>query len=346
MNVGPASGGASVALADVSAAALAVEGHIMSLTADSNTATHAADLAAAVGQGALSSPDEFIERALAAAVLDAGRIGELLTALRSARLWLPLPDDGRPVITGGAVTLPTVSYLGSDFVPAYSSARLLQEFGRPAPPAPAPRSPADQLATAGPIAGQHDDAVPHVVVRAADLARLLPPAIGIALNAGAAQSLPVYPPGVSYLAAGDTADEVDRIALAPLPVRPDALLAGIAAGLIGIAAVREAAAAWLSVEFAGEGLLVAVTLDDPADAAARDQVVGAVERAAWQVEPDEAAFAIDVTFPGERAPDRIDEQISAVGTPFYRRGGKTVSPSQTPAGLLSARPAAPPGSAR
>jgi hypothetical protein len=294
----------------------------MSLTADSNTATHAADLAAAVGQGGLSSPDEFIERALAAAVLDAGRIGELLTALRSARLWLPLPDDGRPVITGGAVTLPTVSYLGSEFVPAYSSARLLQEFARPAPTeAPAPRSPADQLAPVRPIADQHDDAVPHVVVRAADLARLLPPAIGIALNAGAAQSLPVYPPGVSYLAAGDATDEVDRITLAPLPVRPDALLAGIAAGLLGIAAVREAAAAWLSVEFAGEGLLVAVTLDDPADAAAREQVVGAVERAAWEVEPDEAAFAIDVTFPGERAPDRIDEQISAVGTPFYRRGG-------------------------
>ena len=74
------------------------------------------------------------------------------------------------------------------------------------------------------------------------------------------------------------------------------------------------------VQFAGEGLLVAVTLDDPADAATRDLVVGAVERAAWEVEPDEAAFAIDVTFPGERPPDRIDEQIAAVATPFYRRG--------------------------
>jgi hypothetical protein len=158
------------------------------------------------------------------------------------------------------------------------------------------------------------------VVRAADLARLLPPAIGIALNAGAAQSLPVYPPGVSYLAAGDAGDDADRVSVAPLPVRPDALLAGIAAGLIGIDAVRAATAAWLSVEFAGEGLLVAVTLDDPADAATRDLVVGAVERAAWEVEPDEAAFPIDVTFPGERAPDRIDEQIAAAGTPFYRRG--------------------------
>ncbi len=262
----------------------------MSLTADSNTASRAADVAA-------TGP---VEQALAAAVQDAGRIAELLDALRSARLWLPLPDDGRPVVTGDAVTLPTVSYLGSEFVPAYSSERLLQQFARATPPEPA-------------------DAGPHVVVRAADLARLLPPAIGIALNPGAAQSLPVYPPGVSYLAADGADADAEQISVVPLPVRPDALLASIAAGLIGIAAVREATAAWLSVSFAGEGLLVAVTLDDPADAVLRDLAVGAVERAAWEIEPAEAAFPIDVTFPGERTLDPIDEQVAAVGTPFYRR---------------------------
>jgi hypothetical protein len=296
----------------------------MSLTADSNTATHAADIAAVAGPVGPGAPGEPVEQALAAAADDADRVGDLLDALRSARLWLPLPEDGRPVVTGGAVTLPTVSYLGSEFVPAYSSARLLEQFGRLTPPEPAaPGLPADQL-TGGPAAelapGEPADAVPHVVVRAADLARLLPPAIGIALNPGAAQSLPVYPPGVSYLAAADAGADTDRISVAALTVRPDALLAGIAAGLIGIAAVREATAAWLSVQLAGEGLLVAVTLDDPSDAASRDLVVGAVERAAWEVEAAEAAFPIDVTFPGERAPDRIDEQIAAVGTPFYRRG--------------------------
>lgn len=292
----------------------------MSLTADSNTATHAADLPpdATVGSGA---PGESVERALAAAVQDAARIDDLLDVLRSARLWLPLPADGRPAITGGAVTLPTVSYLGSEFVPAYSSARLLQEFARPAPAGLPGIPPSADQPAAGRAADQDSDAVPHVVVRAADLARLLPPAIGIALNAGAAHSLPVYPPGVSYLAAGEARGDADQISVAALPVRPDALLAGIAAGLIGIPAVRDAAAAWLSVQFAGEGLLVAVTLDDPSDAVTRDLVVGAVERAAWEVEPDEAAFPIDVTFPGERTPDRVDEQIEAVATPFYRRGG-------------------------
>jgi len=295
----------------------------MSLTADSNTVTRAADIAAAAGPIAPSAPGEPVERALAAAVEDADRVGELLDALRSARLWLPLPEDGRPVVTGTAVTLPTVSYLGSEFVPAYSSARLLQRFGRLMPPEPATAGvPADQL-SAGPAdlaPNEQPDAVPHVVVRAADLARLLPPAIGIALNPGAAQSLPVYPPGVSYLAAADTDADTYRISVAALRVRPDALLAGIAAGLVGITAVREATAAWLAVQLAGEGLLVSVTLDDPSDAVSRDLVVGAVERAAWEVEAAEAAFPIDVTFPGERAPDRIDEQVAAVGTPFYRRG--------------------------
>jgi hypothetical protein len=242
-----------------------------------------------------------LEDALAAAVSDAGRIGDLLAVLRTARLWLPLPADGAKAIRGTAVTLPIVSYLGSDFVPAYSSAELLQRLAEPPegadPPAP----------------------VPHVVVRAADLARLLPPSVGIALNAGASESVPVYPQGVSYLAAEDQAGDLDRISVGPLPVRPDGLLAGIAAGLMAIAPVRDASAAWLSVEFAGEGLLISVTLDDPADAHIQDLVAGAVERAAWEAAPPDASFPIDVTFPGNGERDHLDECVSAVASSFYRR---------------------------
>jgi hypothetical protein len=300
----------------------------MSLAADSNTAAPTADLVSSQVAGSPASHSAAniaVEQALAAAAEDASRIGDLLDALRSARLWLPLPDDGRPVVTGGAVTLPTVSYLGSEFVPAYSSARLLQQFGRrdswaePVSDDPSRGRPAAGPESGGPVPAQRPEPLPHVVVRAADLARLLPPAIGIALNAGAAQSVPVYPQGVSYLAAGNAAEDADGMVVESLPVRPDALLAGIAAGLIGIPAVREAVAAWLAVRPAGEGLLVAVTLDDPADAMARDQVVGAVERAAWEVEASQAAFPIDVTFPDEREGDSIDGRIAAVGTPFYRR---------------------------
>jgi hypothetical protein len=242
-----------------------------------------------------------VERALAAAVGDAGRIGDLLDVLRTARLWLPLPDDGARAVNGSAVTLPIVSYLGSDFVPAYSSPELLRQFAAPA-------DGADPSAS-----------LPHAVVQAADLARLLPPSVGIALNAGASESVPVYPQGVSYLAADDAVAHPERMSVGPLPVRPDGLLAGIAAGLIGISAVRAASAAWLSVQFAGEGLLISVTLDDPADAGVQDLVAGAVERAAWEAAPPDASFPMDVTFPGAGEPDHIDEWVAACATPFYRR---------------------------
>jgi hypothetical protein len=301
----------------------------MSIATDSNTATpDPADIA----------PESAVERALAAAIEDASRIGDLLDVLRRARLWLPLPGGGAEAIKGTAVTLPTVCYLGSEFVPAYSSAKLLQQLagtsGGAAPvgnagpdggPRPASRPGPDRQpgqdrdghsASEGGPAGT----LPHVVVRAADLARLLPPSVGIALNAGASESVPVYPQGVSYLAEPDAGNELDRISVGPLPVRPDELLADIAAGLMQIAQVRDASAAWLSVRFAGEGLLISVTLDDPAEAPARDLAVAAIERAAWQAPAQDAGFPIDVTFPGESEPDHIDEWISAFATPFYRRG--------------------------
>ena len=249
--------------------------------------------------------DGAVERELAAAIRDAGRIGDLLDVLRTSRLWLPLPDDGRPVIRGTAVTLPTVSYLGCDFVPAYSSAELLHELA----------GSAAGLAAAG----RPGATVPYAVVRAADLARLLPPSIGIALNAGASESVPVYPQGVTYLAAEASDDDRSRISVGPLPVRPESLLAGVSAALARLPDVRQASAAWLSVQFAGEGLLISVTLADPADAVARDAAIAAVEGAAWQAPPQDTGFPVEVTFPGEGEPDHIDEWIATFTTPFYRR---------------------------
>lgn len=253
--------------------------------------SHAAKPAAAA-----DSAGGSVERALVAAIRDTARIGDLLDALKSAQLWLPLPDDGRPVISGTAVTLPMVSYLGGDFVPAYSSPEMLQKLAEP-----------------------DREIVPHAVVRAADLARLLPGSIGIALNAGANESVPIYPEGVAYLATDDEQEPTARISLGPPPISPDSLLAGIGAGLRAIPQARESAAAWLSVQFAGEGLLIAVSLDDPADEIAKDAVVTVVERAASMAPPEESGFPIDVTFPGERQPDYIDQWFAAFAAPFYRR---------------------------
>ncbi len=250
---------------------------------------------------ATPQPADTVERALSAATQDATKIGDLLETLRAARLWLPLPDDESAVTASGAVELPTVTYLGSEFVPAYTSADLLISL--------------DRLATPGKAAGQ----VPHAVVLTADLARLLPPGIGIALNAGASQSVPIYPPGVAFLAADASAADQDRVSVGPLPTRPEDLLAEIRAGLARVPQAAEASAAWLSVRFSGEGMIISVALDDPADTEAADAVVAVLERAAETVRHD-AGYPIDVTFPGESEPDQIDRAIAACAEPFYRRG--------------------------
>ena len=49
----------------------------------------------------LVAPDA-VERALAAAIQDASKIGDLLDMLRSARLWLPLPAGNRPLCNGNS----------------------------------------------------------------------------------------------------------------------------------------------------------------------------------------------------------------------------------------------------
>jgi hypothetical protein len=258
-----------------------------------------------VTPGRGNSPDA-VEGALAAAIRDATRIGDLLETLREAKLWIPLPAGAAPSPGGTAVTLPTVRYLGSEFIPAYTSAAVL------AASADLERS-QDQ---APPLSGAPP---PHVVVRAADLARLMPPEIGIALNAGASESVPVYPPGVAFLAADEAAGGRSRISLGQPPAEPVELLAAIRTGLAGIPQASQASAAWLSVQFSGEGLIISVALDDPADGAVRDQVVAALERAVEAVRPS-AGYPMDVTFPGEGEPDYIDCWIAAFAEPFYRRG--------------------------
>jgi SseB protein N-terminal domain len=256
--------------------------------------------------------EDAVERALAAAAGDPGKIGDLLDELSRARLWLPLPEDGRPATDGSAVRLPIVTYLGTEFVPAFTSAARLRGM------VPRPRTPT----ASAPVPGVYapPPVKPHAVVPAAALARLLPANVGIALNPGAGESVPVYPEGVAYLASAR--DPRSRLSVGPPPAAASGLLRGIGSGLAGVAAAAEAAAAWLTVEFAGEGLVVSVTLDDPADGDAQDAVIRAVERAAAAAGRS-LWFPVDVTFPGEGAPDQVDEWISAFATPFYRRSRQT-----------------------
>jgi hypothetical protein len=286
--------------------------------------------------------DDTVERAFELAAADPARLEDLLGALRLGWLWVPLPDDGQPVTDGSAVHLPTVRYLGDVFIPAYTSGLRLQR-AVPEPPA-------------GQRDGPRPPVIPHVVVRAADLARRLPPGLGIALNPGSPRSIPVSPAGVGEIAAEHATVGGCRITVGAPPAIPHALLGAIATSLRPVGPAREAATAWLTVRAAagqepdgtsadgtsadahpappadapppdapppgagppGAGLIISVRLDDPADAAARDAVIAAVQ-AAVTAAPGETRWPVDVTFPGEGEPDIIDHWVAGASAPFYQR---------------------------
>lgn len=240
----------------------------------------------------MTFPSNAAERALAAAVEDHERIGEFLTALGAARLWVPLPE-GSGTQPDGSVTLPTLAYEGEAFVPAFTSA--------------------EQLA-----AGSPD--VPHAVVPARELARLLPDDIGIALNPGAQASVPIYPEGVAFLAQEtDTVEEAAegvRVSIGHPEQEPTALLDAVTAVLRDIPQVGAASRAWLEIEGERAGLVVAVRLDEPADETAQEAVLRAVEGAVAHVEPP---FPVDVTFTDVEEDDPIDAWMRDNTDPFYVR---------------------------
>jgi SseB protein C-terminal domain/SseB protein N-terminal domain len=252
------------------------------------------------------------EHALAAAAKDPDGITDLLDELSRGRLWLPLPDDERPVTDGSAVLLPTVTYLGAEFVPAFTSAQQLAAWHDRGKPAGQVSVPAQQLPVPGPFG-----ALPHIVVPAAELARLLPAGLGIALNPGAEASVPIYPEGVGYLAAAVVLADGAQVRVGRPPADPVTLLTEIRTALGGVPDVQQASRAWLSVPGQGEGLIISVTLADPGSAAAQSQVISAIERAAGAA--PEQGFPIDVMFPGEGDPDQVDEWISGNAEPFYIR---------------------------
>jgi type III secretion system (T3SS) SseB-like protein len=239
--------------------------------------------------GAYSSC-EAIEQVLAAVIKDADRMNDLLDELSHARLWIPLPDGRRAVTDGSAVALPTVTYLGAEFIPAFTSAQRLGDTQR----------------------------APHIVVPAAALARRLPAGLGIALNPGAEASVPIYPEGIAYLAATQARTSGVPIRVGHPPTEPEALLREVRSGLHRLSAVRQASRAWLSVPGRGEGLIISVTLDDPASEPAHEAVVETIERAVAAI-PRQAPFPIDVTFPGEAEPDLLDDWVASNAPPFYTR---------------------------
>jgi hypothetical protein len=232
-----------------------------------------------------------VEQVLAAVIKDADRMNDLLDELGRARLWIPLPVGRQPVTDGSAVTLPTVTYLGAEFIPAFTSVQRLGDAWQ----------------------------APHIVVPAAALARQLPAGLGIAVNPGAEASVPIYPEGVAYLATAQAYPSGVTVQVGHPPAEPEALLREVRGGLRLLPAVRQASRAWLSVPGQGEGLVISVTLDDPASEPAHEAVVETIERAVAAI-GHQVPFPVDVTFPGEAEPDLLDDWVAGNTDPFYRRG--------------------------
>ncbi|MBO0801519.1 MAG: enhanced serine sensitivity protein SseB C-terminal domain-containing protein [Nocardiopsaceae bacterium] len=245
-----------------------------------------------------------------------GRARELLGELARARVLVPLPTGPHPVTDGSAVVLPVVTYLGAEFVPCFTSAERLALFARSPLAGRTAEGPSRRAADARPV--------PHIAVPATALARQLPPGLGMALNPGAEQSLPIGPDGVAYLAGNRRGESGGDVRVGHPPAEPDALLREVERGLAQLPDVIAASRAWLSVPGAGEGLVFSVTLEDPACEAAHANVVGAIERAVASV-PQQPGYPIDVTFPGEAAPDLVDEWVAAHAPPFYTREGRDPS---------------------
>jgi SseB protein N-terminal domain/SseB protein C-terminal domain len=277
---------------------------------------------------------EVIEQALASVAKDADRVSDLLDELSRARLWVPLPGSGH-VVTGSAVSLPVVTYLGAEFVPAFTSLQRLNRWV-------APGGPRKRLIPAQHVPGAHAPRiVPHIVVPAAVLARRLPAGLGIALNPGAPTSVPIYPEGVADLAAAQLVAGDTTIRLGNPPAEPVALLREVRNALRELPSVKHASRAWLSVPGRGEGLVISVQLDDPASKPARDAVVTMIERAAACL-TQQTVFPIDVTFPGETEADQIDEWMEANAAPFYVRLAVLSEPAgQAPAAAERHRRAGP-----
>ncbi len=209
------------------------------------------------------------------------------------------PDNGRPVTDGSAVNLPIVTYLGSEFVPAYTSAsRLLA-----AAAGPGGRPGAGRAARRRARRGTRQEAARRARHRA---------------EPGCGRERPGVPGGCRVHGGGTVRRGGRRIRVGHPPAEPGALLSEIRSLLPSVPAARAAATAWLSVDLAGEGLVISVTLDDPADRPPR-MPWSARSSAPPPPRRRTPAFPIDVTFPGEGAANPVDEWISANASPFYGR---------------------------
>jgi len=298
---------------------------------------------------------ESIERTLADVTRDPSRFPGLIAELAVARLWVPLPVRRRPFTDGSAIRLPVVALAKTDMVPCFTSVQRLTAWSdatgasairagdtRVARAVPHIVVPAAGLArrlpsglglaiNPGSVPGipLYPECVPYLA-RFGELARPREltqatvdpvPVDPVSVDPVPVDPVPVDPVSVDPVSVDPVS--VDPVSLGPPPGEPSALLAETSRALRRVPAAVAASRAWLTVPGHGEGLIIAVTLDDPKDEANRRDVVAALERAVAAI-PLRVPFPVDVTFPGEPVPgqpepDVITDWMARNTRPFYTR---------------------------
>lgn len=245
----------------------------------------------------MAFPNNPTEEALQTAMQDPEnpeRIGEFFGALVAGQLWVPLPEGAGPQ-EDGTFAMPTLEFQeeeGSEtqqLIPAFTSE---EQFAAGAP-----------------------EGVEQIVLSATDMIQQCPESVGMAINPGCEEGMPIPPEGVQMLAqdfAGET-----RITIDHPETEPTELLTAISTALAPLAQIVSASRAWIDVEDAGEGLVIGVELDDPTDEHAQELATNAIEGVVKQAEPE---FSMDVTFVDLVEDDPIDEWLLDNTEPFYTRG--------------------------
>lgn len=244
----------------------------------------------------MAFPNNPTEEALQAAMQDPEnpeRIGEFFGALMAGRLWVPLPEGAGPQ-EDGTFAMPTLEFQD-------------EESAEPQQLIPAFTSP-EQFTIGAP------EGVEQIELAASDMIQQCPDTVGLAINPGCEEGMPIPPEGVQMLAQ-DFAGEA-RITIDHPEVEPTELLTAIGTALTPVSQVVSASRAWIDVEDAGEGLIIGVELDDPTDEKAQEQTLHAVEQVVQEIEP---SFSLDVTFVDLVEDDPIDEWLLDNTDPFYSR---------------------------
>jgi hypothetical protein len=202
-------------------------------------------------------PANELEEVLAASLGVPGAGTRIVEVLGRSRVWLPLPRGGGP--DSPDLDLPTVDIGGGAYVPVFSSEEQFRQ-----------------------VVGSYTS---FAVAPARDVARGLPPQLGIAVNPGGAVGVPLPPPAVAELCRAGRTDldgpaSGGRVRLfePDWQDEPVDFLAAAAGEFTTTGIVRSARRALAAVESDAPALFIGLQLTrcEPAD---RDVVLHALGRA-------------------------------------------------------------------